>query len=388
MTPTLLFVHGTGVREARYAATLAVIQQRVAALELDLDVAGCFWGQAAGAALRADGASIPTYDETGGAALSAEEELLALWTLLYTDPWYELRLLRQLPSPEPIAPHERPASVRLREAVDAYVPSAATRAALDEQDLVDLFDQAIVALRRAPELDEAAATAFGAAQEHRRAIARALVAHALVAAEEQERTVVDGTARDTLVTAVSDDLHGHGLGVGSLLTRPLKGVATWRAKRRRGAINDGAAPLAGDVLRFLARGDGARDYLRQEIARCARRGPVHLLGHSLGGIMCVDLLVRGRLDGVAGLISVGSQAPFLYEIGALPGLDHPHSLPAHFPRWTNIYDRRDLLSYIGAGVFAGRVTDVEVDNRQPFPEAHSAYWTNAKVWAEIAKAVA
>ena len=84
------------------------------------------------------------------------------------------------------------------------------------------------------------------------------------------------------------------------------------------------------------------------------------------------------------LVTVGSQAPFLYEIGALWSLTHDDPLPAHLPPWLNIYDTRDLLSYVGGRLFPGRVEDVEVNNGQPFPQSHSAYWTNPKVWDAIA----
>jgi hypothetical protein len=53
------------------------------------------------------------------------------------------------------------------------------------------------------------------------------------------------------------------------------------------------------------------------------------------------------------------------------------------PNWLNVYDPRDLLSYVGAPLFPGRVEDVEVDNRQPFPPSHSAYWANPQVWDAI-----
>jgi hypothetical protein len=116
---------------------------------------------------------------------------------------------------------------------------------------------------------------------------------------------------------------------------------------------------------------------------------VVLLAHSLGGIACVDLLIEEDLTHkVAGLITVGSQAPFFYEIGALQTLPYGQPLPAHFPaRWLNIYALRDFLSYVGdqPGIFPGRVVDVLVNNQQPFPEAHGAYWANDETWKAIAE---
>ncbi|MEA5464607.1 hypothetical protein VB741_12800, partial [Leptothoe sp. PORK10 BA2] len=56
-----------------------------------------------------------------------------------------------------------------------------------------------------------------------------------------------------------------------------------------------------------------------------------------------------------------------------------------YKNWLNIYDLRDFLSYVGNqdGLFAGKMTDVLVDNRQPFPEAHGAYWANDATWDAI-----
>jgi hypothetical protein len=98
----------------------------------------------------------------------------------------------------------------------------------------------------------------------------------------------------------------------------------------------------------------------------------------------VSLLARQRLPQVQRLVTVGSQSGFLYEIGALPGLPYGTQLPEHVPAWLNIYDRRDILSYLAAPVFGERAVDVAVDNGQPFPQSHSAYWTNPAVWREIA----
>jgi hypothetical protein len=383
---TLLFVHGTGVRAAGYATTLRLIEQKVQRQGLPVAVRGCFWGEAEGARLRAGGRSIPGYSETGGRAPTEADELLALWSVLYTDPWYELRLLRHLPVAAPALFGQQQPSTMLRQLVEDFVPSTALASQLTEADLAGYFEDGLAAIRIAPELDQAVATAPADPLDHRRAIARALVAYTLIAAEESNEPSPDGAVRDALTEQLANELHGYGMGVSEFLLRPVKGLAQRLVTRKltgdRGSITDAAAPAAGDILRFLANGDGVLAFIRQAVADAAP-GPVHLLAHSLGGIMCVELLARGAITGVAGLVTVGSQAPFLYEIGALPSLMHPDPLPDHFPPWLNIYDRRDMLSYVGAGVLGKRVTDVEVNNGQPFPQSHSAYWSNTAVWAAI-----
>jgi pimeloyl-ACP methyl ester carboxylesterase len=183
-----------------------------------------------------------------------------------------------------------------------------------------------------------------------------------------------------------DELAGYAMGVGDWLKRPLVGIAKRVATRKlvkdRGAISDGTSPAAGDILRFLAHGDEITTFVEQAVESATP--PVTLVGHSLGGIMCVSLLARRQLPGVERLVTVGSQSGFFYEIGALPGLPYGTELPDHVPAWLNIYDRRDILSYLAAPLFGERVVDVAVDNGQPFPQSHSAYWTNPAVWREIA----
>ena len=76
------------------------------------------------------------------------------------------------------------------------------------------------------------------------------------------------------------------------------------------------------------------------------------------------------------LITVGSQVPYFYEIDALQSLRYDVPLPRHVPPWLNIYDLRDFLSYICAGVFKEGVQDLPVDSKQPFPHSHGAYWSN------------
>ncbi|MEB3962962.1 GPI inositol-deacylase, partial [Streptomyces kunmingensis] len=217
---------------------------------------------------------------------------------------------------------------------------------------------------------------------------RALTAATVAAALEADAPVqCTGDARDAAVDRIAEALGAAPAGADrGLLLRALKGPAMRAgsriAVRRRRALTDAAHPAAGDILRYLARGEGARRGLRDQIA--AQEPPVVLLGHSLGGIMALDTLVLDPQPGVELLITVGSQGPFLYETGALPSLAHPAPLPAHVPDWLNLYDPRDLLGYLGAPLFPGRVADIAADSRQPFPVAHSAYWDNPDVYRAIA----
>jgi pimeloyl-ACP methyl ester carboxylesterase len=393
MADIVVFVHGTGVRGQEWASSFTLVKQRLLGLMPMVRVYGCFWGGSEGAELKADGASIPEYDETGGSDPSPDEENLALWAVLYTDPWYEIRLLGDwLADDMELAPGEEPPSARFIRQVENFQPSQELGQLLAHDDLRPHFDAARDTLLVSPEFGRAAGTATMATlNEHRKAVARALVAFTIVHAADSGAPPVDGAARDTIVTAVTDDLHGFGLGVAGWLTRPFQGIAagmvTQRLSRRRGALSDATSPAAGDIIRYQSRGAGIRRYIRQVVVDSSAGDPgasVTLIGHSLGGIACVETLIEEPVPGVDRLVTVGSQAPFFYEIDALASLPFGEPLPDHFPPWLNIYDGRDFLSYVGSAVFPGRVTDRAVNNAQPFPQAHGAYWRNDAVWLQIA----
>ncbi|MBH0779651.1 alpha/beta fold hydrolase [Nocardia bovistercoris] len=379
---TLLFVHGTGVRGEEYARTLRTIESCVASRNWPLTVAGCFWGSAG--ARRDRKLSVPNYDATKGTGLQPEQEQLERWAVLYLDPWYELRLLRGMP-PTPYGGGQPPAAA-LRATIAAFRPSEALARLLAEDDLTDRFADALTAMRAAEVFEQAIATAPPTPLEHRCAIARALIAHSLKAAMAEGLPPLGGAKRELLVGQLVADLRGSGLGVGNFLVeqvkrylpRPISHVLVGH----RGALTDATALPAGDVLRYLARGQQMTTLLRNAILDTGSDSVV-LLGHSLGGILCVDLLARERIPAVRTLVTVGSQAPFLYEIGALPSIEPPDSLPEHFPPWLNIYDHRDLLSYTAAETFPDRVVDLRVDNGEPFAASHSAYWSNDEVWTSI-----
>ena len=133
-----------------------------------------------------------------------------------------------------------------------------------------------------------------------------------------------------------------------------------RASRRRRARLPGTRP--GHPVR-----------IRETLASLGGDGPVVLLGHSLGGVACVDLLAREELPRVASLITVGSQAPFFYELGASrawPSASRcrptsPAGSTCTTVRLPQLHRRGPLCRHRPA---AG-VVDVRVDNHQPFPRA-------------------
>lgn len=302
---------------------------------------------------------------------------MALWWALEYDPLVELRAIsdrnRSVP-PNPFGIHDGDA---LRAKVVA-LPTPELAEVLDRYSLSSALTAGLSMVCQAPEFDAILDPPDAPDHIDSEPLVRAIVAATLHAASASAGFGLPGSIRDDLLDAVRDALGGNVRSGGAIMSRALielamrAGGSRWVDHNRMGWTTS-AAPAAGDVLKYLARGAGIRDYIADRITSLT--GPVVVLAHSLGGIAALELLAARPLRQVTHLITVGSQAPFLYELDALPTLPYPLPLPASVPRWTNIYDRRDLLGYRGSGLFGARIRDIEVDNRVPFPAAHSAYFS-------------
>lgn len=393
--PAILFVHGTGVRQQSYDDTCATIASQLSRSLPGYELYPCYWGGPEGSRLNGGGASIPDYDEARTVGeVNPQDVAIAEWRLLYEDPDFELDLFLGQPVAGPAAGFSPGAQTPL-EGVGTLLNTETprTRELEEEMRLQDVWagaksrllaslKAAVVTRRRIPDLDG----------EFCGVLARALVAHASVMAFASPESIRDwpsGKSRDALVIALREAwnqdrgiLGGVGGWLRSRLSRVALKIGTSKVARKRGAISDASYPAAGDVLVYQTRGEGIRAFIEKAIRDLPK--PLVVLAHSLGGIACVDLLASKNIEGVSHLITAGSQAPLLYELNALWSLPYGKPLPETFPRWLNLYDKHDFLSYIGSGVFQQRVTDVPVDNGQPFPQSHSAYWTNSEVWKAIA----
>ncbi|HLL34145.1 MAG TPA: alpha/beta fold hydrolase [Streptomyces sp.] len=391
----VVFIHGTGVREPGFSALAGRVAAGLTALREGLRIVPYYWGGAHGATLAADGASLPpapgatgrgpalaeTPHHPGASGASGTDADVAAWAALYADPYAELALAAATAPPAVERPpgHQPP-----EEQFRARLSALATRVHVEEGDLGEGLARAARELAGHPLLGQAADALTP--QELAALAGRALTARVIAEALDADAPLVPaGDVRDAvaerLAVALGAPPRGAERGVRSLLARTAGAAASRAALRRRRALTEAAHPAAGDILRYLTRGAAVRADLRDLVA--GLEPPVVLLGHSLGGIIALDTLITEPLPAVRLLVTAGSQGPFLYESGSLPSLEHPAPLPPHVPDWLNLYDPRDLLAYLGGPLFPGRVTDVAVDSRQPFPASHSAYWTNPDVYRRI-----
>jgi hypothetical protein len=399
----VLFVHGTGVRREGFNASMEKIKHGLTGSSLaHYEVEGCLWGDPIGTNLK-EGKSIPSYKDSGGRDSPTEEDLeIELWMHLYSDPLYELRVLALRPEVAQVAPIGKwPASDRLDKHVRTRIVSPELRRKLEDGEIDSTFEKARSDVMKSHPYREMLKTVADPMGPFQDAVARSVVAQAIWLAKQADprppNICWDSELRDETVGLLRAELGPYQAGLFEWLMKKVLGtgraffgtgmatVGTPLMKWRRGTLMDGASPLTGDILRYQSRAKLFQDFIRMRINELTP--PVMVIGHSLGGIAMVDLLIQEDLrEHVSLLVTVGSQAPYFYEIDALQSLKYGRKLPRHFPTWVNIYDPRDFLSFCGAELFPGRVTDHRVNNRQPFPESHSAYFNNPEFYAIIKKA--
>lgn len=402
---TLLFVHGTGVRSDAYDVAFDSMQRQMAHFMPGVKLAPCSWGDPVGAKLRDEGASVPSYDANRKDPRGGEREVrqreAVRWNLLYQDPLYEIRSMAALRPSDGAEGGEDDETSALAVSPLAAQPVADVLKRLrnvqfSEQvkeplaraghELAKLVPVAIRRLEDDPDfVDALESPGLVDPMARRLIVARAFVAAWMNAAIEADLPVFDGDLRDLMYAEVVIALGGAPKAIVDKLVSVFAGLVAWVgtpiARRKRTILTDAAFPGAADILLYQSRGEALRDYIAGSLRNL--EAPVYILAHSLGGIAAFELLVAGTARPVAGLITAGSQAPFLYEMNALKVLEHGTALPASFPPWLNFFDLNDMLSYVGEGVFPTRVRDVELASRQPFPQSHSAYWTNENLWKEI-----
>jgi hypothetical protein len=369
--PTLLYVHGTGVRESSHEATVAEIRSKINELELPCQFKHCLWGDIG---IHFDGLSLPDPP----APTTEQQAQAQRWEYLQIDPLFDLKLWC-LPSARGVVV----GAGSLWNSVSVYQPSTVLSTLLQQEQCEHLFAPAwtkIVA-------NEIPQQAFDGAGDEQPQVARTF-AEAVVAqmmrdgAERNPPLPVPLPVAEAIVERLIYDWKQEEKGLfGDVFDRVAGWLTKTAVRPARGRYSRAFAPALGDVLLYEARGDDIRAAIRKEIA--AIPGHVFVLSHSLGGVACFELMIQGGLPNVRGLITAGSQAPLLHEFGALKTLAQsaafPAKLPQHFPPWLNICDENDLLSYCANRIFGCEV-DQFVNSMLPPIAAHSAYWKMDRTW--------
>ena len=151
-----------------------------------------------------------------------------------------------------------------------------------------------------------------------------------------------------------------------------------------------AANFLQNVIIYLADDSDIRDRVITDLKSVDQSKPVVMLGHSLGGIIGVDIAsdptVETRVDL---LVTVGSQTPLLHALGAIPAFENSDDAPRRepFSPWLNIYNPRDPLAFVGADVFgwaARAPEDHRINEPRDLLGAHADYDSRPEVYKAIA----
>jgi hypothetical protein len=379
-----------------------------------LDVKSCAWGPDTGATPVRIPATLPREISTRAIGAAPDEDLVeaARWALLFDDPLFELRLVGQAPGPGV-------GGVVVGAALPAESAAAAVLALLQDPDPLIAptgipaaeFGVAVNEVAASREL-AAAANAVGTAadSDFAEATARSIVATiiaeyrgtppGLAPPVVESTTIRDEFVADVAVRLVPVPTRGAMQWfkdrIGEFLVR--KGTAIAANHRLRG--QEGSAGVVGDVTYYLRRGRAMADLVAKSLQGLSR--PVVALGHSLGGIVLVDVLSRMDHPPVDLLVTVGSQSPILYAYDALERARARHDGEEPFSKqhppftpWLNIYNRNDFLSFVAADIFKSElddetldIVDRELHVREAFPAAHGAYWYDPLTFEFVAEAVA
>jgi hypothetical protein len=359
---SLIFIHGTGVTQSMYTKTFVQIKQLLAAESPYTNVYPCFWGDQG--VKKERGLSIPKRLQKPD--VTVEDKQILAWADLHLNRLFESKLLWLL-EPSQDAEPEEDAVTKLQRLLGKLQLKPEEQDKLAKERNAEVFIKAVRTVIDNKVYNKASETVSNLSSRYYDTVGRA---------QELGNQIAE------LLTPSSEDRK---LGLGDRVLKSLlllvQYAVTSMIKGERSEITESIITIAGDILLYQTKGELIRQFIQQTIEKA--EPPVVLLTHSLGGVASVDLLVKQHLTKVALLVTVGSQAPYLYEKNCLYSLQHGEQLPNHFPQWLNIYDSRDFLSYVGAAVFPNQVEDVEVNNKQPFPQSHNSYWENQQTWDAI-----
>ena len=189
MTTNFVFVHGTGVRQPAYDATLKKIDQHLKDKNQAYQVHECYWGEENGSKLNEGGKSIPTFDTNRSidGSLSEEDYKVGLWNLLYQDPLFELEILSLRESESPYIPRQETAGKVLEQTLENFNPSQTLLDQLAEAGInEDVFMQAKENILGDNTYQNAIYQAHPPLGDYRFAIAKALVAQSTIFVSTQD----------------------------------------------------------------------------------------------------------------------------------------------------------------------------------------------------------
>jgi hypothetical protein len=150
----------------------------------------------------------------------------------------------------------------------------------------------------------------------------------------------------------------------------------------------GVTRVVGDVLVYQRRRAEIHERVRttiDELDPLLGRDPDHpvrVIGHSLGGVIAVDIATADEPLWTSSLVTFGSQSPFFHVCDPRGGQLLPYAdgtlvqLPPSLGAWTNLWEPMDVLAFVAAKVF--RLHDGSAPIDLPISHlASSGLWTHS-----------
>lgn len=259
-------------------------------------------------------------------------------------------------------------------ALDAICSEIADRAAREAREF---NAEELAAFRRASELidTEAAATAFEG--------------------DASTETIAEQLKTGPGAFGITDVI---GEAVSAVTERVRNAASTLGFGAVRGNLSPAIGLFLGDVFVYLKDGE-ARQQIRTQIGRAVTaahdaakvgKGPVVLVGHSMGGVILVDMLADPKGAGlpddlkVDALLTVGSQPGFFAVLDLLASSGGQRKKPGCVNRWLNIFDPIDPLAFRTDTIFEG-AEDFSFNSVTGIMEAHSKYFQRPQFYARSRK---
>lgn len=194
----------------------------------------------------------------------------------------------------------------------------------------------------------------------------------------------------------------------SVVNRARNLFSTGLTELFRDDLNAAIGRFIGDVFVYLKDGP-KRESIRAAIAAelmkaYAAKAPdeaVVVVGHSLGGVILVDMLTDPNYAGLNGfranlLMTVGSQPGFFEELKLFassqancgPGQQIEKAPgPANVDHWWNVFDPVDILSFRSSPIFES-AEDFEFSSLTGLSDAHSSYFKRPSFYQRMKKRLA
>ena len=369
---------------ADYPANGVLIPRRYTSCGLSQEFVACAWGDPLG--VEFEGKSLPPQNAARTRTQPFDDED-ARWTWLLGDPFIELVLL-SMPDKSAVnvgSPSQMPAWQQLWKRIAAYEVTLELQLLLERGGLVDVWHRSWSTVINSHVAQAAFEASTGELPEASRALARCAVAQLHIDAVTSNLSGPNARVREKIVERLLVDWGQQVYGITDIFLGVIKQSGTRFLRNRRHLLCETAALVIGDILLYQSKGDLIRKFIRTKIENAA--SPVTLIGHSLGGVACADLLALPNPPAVSHFITAGSQSSFFTEIGASHAFKLGDGLPDGFPPWLNIYDENDFLSFCCEPIFP-QACDQEIPSGHPFPDSHSAYFSSEVFWTEIRSFIA